>query len=128
MVMRKFFGDDYDKEIIKDGGRVGPADYNMTTDNYKTPAPWTEYDGRVPDSVFVTRRVYETVLRRLVRATCPSIKFVNGSVTGIIPKADNHSQIESVNVKLVGQTEVKFDTTLFIGESNIFHRSFVYLN
>ena len=116
--MRKFFGADYDQEIIKDGGRVGPADYNMTTDNYKTPAPWTEYDGLIPDSVFVSRRVYETVLRRLVRRTCPTIQFVNGSVTGINRSESNPSQIESVSVKLADQTEVTFESALFVGEFN----------
>ena len=79
-------------------------------------SPWQEYNGNLPTNVFVSRRTYETVLRRLVRRHCPNIEWVVGSVTGVVPDPHNKSRISSATVKIADSTEIKLDCELMIGK------------
>ena len=71
----------------------------------------------VPKSMFVSRRGYETLLRRLVldKTRFPNIEQITGTITEIHPDKMNSSRVGSITVREEGSDMVKINGEIFIG-------------
>jgi hypothetical protein len=69
------------------------------------------------ESQWMTRRAYETTLRRAVVETCPNVRFVAGTVTAFNAKWDGNGNAEmrSVGVRPSNGEVVEILATLVIG-------------
>lgn len=80
------------------------------------PPPRDLYPLGMPDTMFISRALFEPMLRRNVRAVYPEIEFVTGSVTGIVPDKVDKTKIGSVLYRLNDKETVHTqDTILFLG-------------
>ncbi|KAG8929360.1 hypothetical protein FRC02_005706 [Tulasnella sp. 418] len=97
LALRKLFPD-IDREILKSGGRILPANYNMHYSGVKLLFPES---GDIPETMHLSRASYETILRRLISSgKYPNIQFVSGTVTGVDVSSGGTSQsIPSVIVR-----------------------------
>lgn len=70
--------------------------------------------------MFISRPLYETLLRRNVRRRCKNVRFVPGVVNGLKPAKNDRSRIGSVEVKMKNengdaQDVTAIETVLFVG-------------
>jgi hypothetical protein len=56
--------------------------------------PNIQWDGKVPVSFFLSRIFFEPLLRRLVKELHPSVRFLRGTVTGIVLDAEKRRVTE----------------------------------
>lgn len=74
--------------------------------------------GDLPQIPVITRGMYETLLRRLVRKNCPNVRFAVGIVNGINRSPTNPSKIASVNLRMKdgSSNDTIQEVSLIIGE------------
>ncbi|KAG6830466.1 hypothetical protein H0H87_008039, partial [Tephrocybe sp. NHM501043] len=91
----------FDKECDASDLRVLPAEVKTTFGGYLPLAPFQEYGGTLPKTVYGSRRGIETLLRRLVlgEGLYSNIKQMTGVVTGMIPDRSNPFSISKVSVR-----------------------------
>lgn len=83
-------------EIQKMGGRVLP--YKPSVYLAGKPFAKPAYPDFVPPSMNISRPGFETLLRKLVLTSCPNVRYISGTVTGLI-QAQSSSAIAGVRVR-----------------------------
>lgn len=72
-------------------------------------------DGKVPDCIFMSREMFERLLRRLVLGYSKRIKTKIATATGINTVPGNPMTITSVTVRAADGIEEKIPAALVIG-------------
>lgn len=73
--------------------------------------------GYANEGIFCTRRTLETLVRRLVHATCPNVEFINGTVSDYILADD--SSVRSVVIR-TGENETSEIACSLVAGSSVF--------
>ncbi|KAF8492267.1 hypothetical protein JB92DRAFT_3003922 [Gautieria morchelliformis] len=108
LAVRKWFPN-FDHEVVKTGARVVPADTKFHVAGVPIEAPWHQYTA----NNFPTAGL-ETLLRRLVLATCPNVKYVPGTVIALVRPESSGDAIDSVRVRSREGEESNILATLVI--------------
>ena len=97
LALKRWFPD-FESQVLALGGMIRPYDVSLCLSGfvYGDPAyiqpearclpkhPNIPRDGKVPHSFYLSRVIFEPLLRRLVKEQYSSIKFLRGTVTGIV--------------------------------------------
>ncbi|KAI5116397.1 hypothetical protein M0805_005865 [Coniferiporia weirii] len=113
--LRKLFPN-ADQEVRNADGRI--ADYEMNVHAYGRPVmklPRHEYpDGKYPQCFFMSREMYERLLRRLVVNSSKRIRWVAGTATGVSTASGDPSTLSSVTVRTSEGVEENIAAALVI--------------
>ncbi|KAK0489411.1 hypothetical protein IW261DRAFT_413502 [Armillaria novae-zelandiae] len=82
---------------------VCPGDFRTSTWGMWTMTPYTEYNGCLPKTMFVSRRGLETLIRRLVLGgRYENIEQITGTVTGISRSRSDPQYLDQVTIRTTG--------------------------
>jgi hypothetical protein len=89
----------------------------ITVSGHSIPAPYEDYQGNLPKSVFPSRLGLETMLRRLVfgDGRYPNIEQLVGTVTGVQPALDDPTRLEKVTIR-TKEGEMTLPAALVVGQ------------
>ncbi|KAF8479823.1 hypothetical protein JB92DRAFT_3102191 [Gautieria morchelliformis] len=114
LAVRKLFPN-FDHEVVKAGARVVSADTKFHVAGVPIEAPWHQYTANnFPTITTLTRAGLETLLRRLVLATCPNVQYVPGTVIALVRSESSADAIDSVRVRSREGEESNIPATLVI--------------
>ncbi|KAH8117861.1 hypothetical protein DFH11DRAFT_1503246 [Phellopilus nigrolimitatus] len=113
--LRKLFPD-ADEEIKSSDARIVPLEVNVHSYGKEImKLPKDEYpDGNYPQCFFMTREMYERVLRRLVLNSSKRIRSVVGTATGVKTIPGDPTTLSSVTVRAAEGAEENVPATLVI--------------
>ncbi|GJJ12742.1 hypothetical protein Clacol_006987 [Clathrus columnatus] len=96
------------------GGRVLPykPSISLAGKFFATPT----YPDFVPPSMNISRPGFETLLRKLVLTSCPNVRYVSGTVTGLI-QAQSSNAIAGVRIRNTGEESILL-ASLIIGPAS----------
>ncbi|KIM89717.1 hypothetical protein PILCRDRAFT_194199 [Piloderma croceum F 1598] len=73
----------------------------------------------IPQTIWMTRPAYETLLRRLVLSTCSNVEFITGSVTSLQPASTSWESVAYVSFRTASDAEtLQVPAALVVG---LFH-------
>jgi hypothetical protein len=101
LALKRWFPD-FESHVLASGGAIKPYDMSICASGlvYGEPTgilpegrclpkhPNIPWDGEVTVSFFLSRIFFEPLLRRLVKERHPSVRFLRGTVTGIVLDAE----------------------------------------
>ena len=77
-------------------------------------------EGFPPETSFCTRETFERVLRRSVLMTCPKIRWITGSATGLQTSPEDVERISAISVRYTSSQEEIIPAALVVGEFPLF--------
>ncbi|KZS91698.1 hypothetical protein SISNIDRAFT_413834 [Sistotremastrum niveocremeum HHB9708] len=107
-------------ECLKiDSNTIMPCHLQFHPSGRHVKSPVSFYKGTLPKFLAITRHGYETLLRNLLKMTCPNVEFVVGTVTGLNiaghPAGDaTQSIVRSVTIRSQEGLEVTEPTALVV--------------
>ncbi|KAF8529794.1 hypothetical protein JB92DRAFT_2859630 [Gautieria morchelliformis] len=114
LAVRKLFPN-FDHEVVKAGARVVSADHKFHVAGVRLEAPWHQYTANnFPTTTSLSRDGFEPLIRRLVLATCPNVKYVPGAVIALVRSESSADVIDSVRVRSRESEESNVTATLVI--------------
>lgn len=127
LALKRWFPD-FESHVLSLGGTVKPYDANLCLSGlvYGNPAyiqpeakcipkhPNIPRDGEVPHTFNLTRALFEPLLRRLVKERYPNVRFLRGTVTGIVLDTDKR-RVSAVEYTIENERRImKVRCALFV--------------
>ncbi|KAF8497277.1 hypothetical protein JB92DRAFT_2987843 [Gautieria morchelliformis] len=114
LAVRKLFPN-FDHEVVKAGARVVSADNKFHVAGVPIEAPRQQYTANnFPTLTSLSRDGFEPLIRRLVLATCPNVKYLAGTVIALVRSESSGDAIDSVRVRSCEGEESSISATLVI--------------
>ena len=126
LALKRWFPD-FESHVLALGGMIEPFDVHQCLSGliYGNPAyiqpearclpkhPNIPADGKVPHSFYLSRVLFEPLLRRLVKQRHPHIKFLTGTVTGIVLDAGK-KKVTEVEYTVDKGKRMKLECAFFV--------------
>ncbi|KAF7344200.1 hypothetical protein MVEN_01710500 [Mycena venus] len=93
----------FEDECRRSDIRILPSNPRFNASGVLLRIPFTSYKSKLPETIYVSRSGFETLLRRLVldKDSYPNIAQITGTVTDVVPDSADRLHLSAVVVKTV---------------------------